>query len=86
VLDGNLELSVLVDRAVGGSSIRDGQIELMLHRYFCTSFDSRLTHINLISNMVTNEVFEAGGCFMMILGVLVRHLMKQFAFFKIVRV
>lgn len=26
------ELSVLVDRAVGGSSISDGQIELMLHR------------------------------------------------------
>lgn len=30
--DGNNELSVLVDRAVGGSSIMDGQIELMLHR------------------------------------------------------
>lgn len=32
VEDGNKELSVLVDRAVGGSSIMDGQIELMLHR------------------------------------------------------
>ncbi|XP_021762462.1 alpha-mannosidase At3g26720-like isoform X2 [Chenopodium quinoa] len=30
--DENKELSVLVDRAVGGSSIVDGQIELMLHR------------------------------------------------------
>ncbi|KAI5651043.1 hypothetical protein M9H77_37048 [Catharanthus roseus] len=30
--DENLELSVLVDRAVGGSSLVDGQIELMLHR------------------------------------------------------
>jgi alpha-mannosidase len=32
VEDGNKELSVLVDRSVGGSSIKDGQIELMLHR------------------------------------------------------
>ena len=31
--DGNKELSVLVDRSIGGSSINDGQIELMLHRY-----------------------------------------------------
>ena len=30
--DGSKELSVLVDRSVGGSSIKDGQIELMLHR------------------------------------------------------
>ncbi|KAL2505523.1 Glycosyl hydrolase family 38 protein [Abeliophyllum distichum] len=30
--DNKTELSVLVDRAVGGSSIVDGQIELMLHR------------------------------------------------------
>jgi len=34
VNDSNMELSVLVDRAVGGSSMKDGQIELMLHRYF----------------------------------------------------
>ncbi|CAI9763102.1 unnamed protein product [Fraxinus pennsylvanica] len=32
VEDDKTELSVLVDRAVGGSSIVDGQIELMLHR------------------------------------------------------
>ncbi|KAL7604195.1 hypothetical protein Lser_V15G20819 [Lactuca serriola] len=32
VEDGSMELSVLVDRAVGGSSLVDGQIELMLHR------------------------------------------------------
>ncbi|XP_071709988.1 alpha-mannosidase At3g26720 isoform X2 [Rutidosis leptorrhynchoides] len=32
VRDENMELSVLVDRAVGGSSLVDGQIELMLHR------------------------------------------------------
>ncbi|XP_011098966.1 probable alpha-mannosidase At5g13980 isoform X1 [Sesamum indicum] len=32
VKDNKKELSVLVDRAVGGSSLVDGQIELMLHR------------------------------------------------------
>ncbi|XP_047341830.1 probable alpha-mannosidase At5g13980 isoform X2 [Impatiens glandulifera] len=30
--DDNNELSILVDRSVGGSSIEDGQLELMLHR------------------------------------------------------
>lgn len=30
--DSDIELSVLVDRSVGGSSLVDGQIELMLHR------------------------------------------------------
>ncbi|PKA54015.1 alpha-mannosidase [Apostasia shenzhenica] len=30
--DGKHELSVLVDRACGGSSIQDGQMEIMLHR------------------------------------------------------
>ncbi|KAJ4843311.1 hypothetical protein Tsubulata_030219 [Turnera subulata] len=30
--DGKSELSVLVDRATGGGSIKDGQVELMLHR------------------------------------------------------
>lgn len=33
VADGKYELSVLVDHAVGASSIKDGQIEIMLHRY-----------------------------------------------------
>jgi alpha-mannosidase len=33
VADGKYELSVLVDRSVGASSIQDGQIEIMLHRY-----------------------------------------------------
>ena len=31
--DSSSELSVLVDRSVGGSSLVDGQIELMLHRF-----------------------------------------------------
>jgi len=39
-----------------------------------------------MSNVVINEAFEAGGCFMMIQGVLVRHLMRQSVFFKIVKV
>ncbi|KAI4387891.1 hypothetical protein MLD38_000281 [Melastoma candidum] len=30
--DGKKEFSVLVDRSFGGSSLRDGQVELMLHR------------------------------------------------------
>ncbi|PIA48794.1 hypothetical protein AQUCO_01300017v1 [Aquilegia coerulea] len=30
--DSKTELSVLVDRSVGGSSLADGQMELMLHR------------------------------------------------------
>ncbi|MQL93981.1 hypothetical protein Taro_026636 [Colocasia esculenta] len=32
MVDNSLEFSVLVDRSVGGSSISDGQLELMLHR------------------------------------------------------
>ncbi|KAJ7971782.1 Alpha-mannosidase [Quillaja saponaria] len=32
VQDNSMELSVLVDRSVGGASLVDGQIELMLHR------------------------------------------------------
>ncbi|XP_025796134.1 probable alpha-mannosidase At5g66150 [Panicum hallii] len=32
VADGKYEVSVLVDRAVGASSIRDGELEIMLHR------------------------------------------------------
>lgn len=32
VHDSKKEFSVLVDRSLGGSSIVDGQIELMLHR------------------------------------------------------
>ncbi|KAL6494431.1 hypothetical protein OROGR_031231 [Orobanche gracilis] len=32
IKDKNTELSVLVDRSVGGSSIADGEIEIMLHR------------------------------------------------------
>jgi alpha-mannosidase len=31
--DTETDVSVLVDRALGGSSIVDGQLEIMLHRY-----------------------------------------------------
>ena len=31
--DDSTEFSVLVDRSVGGSSIIDGELELMLHRF-----------------------------------------------------
>ncbi|KAL8557846.1 hypothetical protein ACS0TY_005083 [Phlomoides rotata] len=37
VKDNEKELSVLVDRAMGGSSLVDGQIELMLHRFLKNS-------------------------------------------------
>ncbi|KAF9618950.1 hypothetical protein IFM89_002945 [Coptis chinensis] len=36
--DDKTEFSVLVDRSVGGSSLEEGQIELMLHRFFLSSF------------------------------------------------
>ncbi|GLJ25232.1 hypothetical protein SUGI_0482830 [Cryptomeria japonica] len=32
MIDDNNEFSILVDRAVGGSSIQDGELEMMLHR------------------------------------------------------
>ncbi|MQL96786.1 hypothetical protein Taro_029462 [Colocasia esculenta] len=32
IADGKSELSILVDRATGGASIQDGELELMLHR------------------------------------------------------
>lgn len=31
--DKNKEFSVLVDRSIGGSSLVDGQVELMVHRF-----------------------------------------------------
>ena len=33
IKDKKSEFSVLVDRATGGASIKDGEVELMLHRY-----------------------------------------------------
>lgn len=31
--DPHTDVSVLVDRALGGASISDGELEIMLHRY-----------------------------------------------------
>lgn len=42
-VDKKSEFSVLVDRATGGSSIKDGQVELMLHRFN--------SYIDLFSNI-----------------------------------
>lgn len=38
--DRSSELSVLIDRSVGGTSLKDGQIELMLHRFLLPSSSS----------------------------------------------
>lgn len=55
--DNSSELSVLVDRSVGGSSLVDGQIELMLHRfsvpiYKLTLFAFVLFNVFLLTNQV----------------------------------
>lgn len=52
--DGSRELSILVDRSVGGASIKDGQIELMLHRYI---FNSN----NIVQYFVASFIFFFGG-------------------------
>lgn len=51
--DNSSELSILVDRSVGASSIADGQLELMLHRFV---LDTHSTHsiVIPISLIVTN--------------------------------
>ena len=46
--DGNKELSVLVDRSVGGSSMKDGQIELMLHRYIVKEHECAVFVVSFI--------------------------------------
>ncbi|KAJ8644238.1 hypothetical protein MRB53_005986 [Persea americana] len=52
--DSQKELSVMVDRAIGGSSILDGQIELMLHR--------RLLHDSGIGEALNETVCVSGVC------------------------
>lgn len=51
IKDESTELSLLVDRAIGGSSIVDGQVELMFHRYifsedFWSTFNQHLIKSN----------------------------------------
>ncbi|GAB2227351.1 hypothetical protein Droror1_Dr00009169 [Drosera rotundifolia] len=57
IVDNKTELSVLVDRATGGTSIRDGQIELMLHRVTALD-DSRGVNENLNERVCTSERCE----------------------------
>ncbi|XP_050232391.1 alpha-mannosidase At3g26720 isoform X2 [Mercurialis annua] len=54
--DDNTELSVLVDRSVGGSSLVDGQVELMLHR--------RLIHDDIrgVGEVLNETVCFSNGC------------------------
>ncbi|KAG5394876.1 hypothetical protein IGI04_024839 [Brassica rapa subsp. trilocularis] len=54
--DKTSELSVLVDRAVGGSSLEDGQIELMLHR--------RMLHDDIrgVGEILNETVCLPDGC------------------------
>lgn len=56
VEDDSKELSVLVDRSVGGSSLVDGQIELMLHR--------RLLHDDVrgVGEVLNETVCTSDGC------------------------
>ncbi|KAK3410473.1 hypothetical protein EUGRSUZ_J02454 [Eucalyptus grandis] len=64
-MDNKTEFSVLVDRAAGGASIKDGQIELMLHRRILAD-DSRgvgepLDEIVCIANNSTCEGLTVRG-------------------------
>ncbi|CAN8264032.1 unnamed protein product [Cochlearia groenlandica] len=52
--DEKAELSVLVDRATGGASIKDGEIELMLHRRMCMD-DSRGVEESLEETVCVND-------------------------------
>ncbi|KAK7290561.1 hypothetical protein RIF29_05069 [Crotalaria pallida] len=56
VQDSSMELSVLVDRSFGASSLLDGQIELMLHR--------RLIHDDArgVGEVLNETVCTAGNC------------------------
>lgn len=62
--DDNAELSLLVDRSVGGSSLVDGQIELMLHRFvrpfitFCYNYCSMsVAEPRLLVFMISDYLF-----------------------------
>ncbi len=89
VQDSSMELSILVDRSVGGTSLVDGQIELMLHRFvisLAAFYDNRLLYfcsviihfsciIRISCFVMISDVLLCfiGGCFMMMQEVLVRH-------------
>lgn len=58
IKDSTNEFSVLVDRAVGGSSIQDGQVELMLHRLLLND-DGRGVGEALAEQVCVNSSCEA---------------------------
>lgn len=66
IQDEQTELSVLVDRSVGGSSIVDGQIELMLHRYVlaCAIHNFVIGYIVVSKNFMNflNHNWESSTC------------------------
>lgn len=84
--DKSKEFSILVDRAVGGSSIIDGQLELMVHRFVIMFFKFNCLCSFCIIPYSTNQTplfpifffFYIGGYLRMIPEVLERHWMKQF--------
>lgn len=53
--DSEKEFSILVDRSVGGTSILDGQIELMLHRYIVFL---QMLHLVIISLLLITIFFD----------------------------
>lgn len=53
--DKQSEFSVLVDRSVGGSSIQDGHVELMVHRF--VMHQSSLCIILYATNEITYYIF-----------------------------
>lgn len=57
--DNSNEFSVLVDRSVGGSSLVDGQLELMLHRFALFIFSTFVyLFFSLHLSSVNSSVFE----------------------------
>jgi hypothetical protein len=79
-MDKKSEFSVLVDRATGGSSIKDGEVELMLHRYiskklFILYFNIIVSYTNYWHSMFTTQ----GAFFPTTVEELGNHSMKKFA-------
>lgn len=55
--DGSMEFSVMVDRSVGGSSLADGEIELMLHRFLHLFSFYSLCHPHILHEQAYNLAF-----------------------------
>jgi hypothetical protein len=73
--DKSKEFSVLVDRSVGGSSIVDGQLELMVHRFVMRlcSLCITLYYTNQITYSIFLPFYVGGYLLNMIPEVLQRH-------------